>query len=354
MADSITSSLNDSSLVFYRVNEHIHKKVPLLVQEKKALVEIRKSVETANQDMEDARQTISSMQRISELSHIEDLLMERTDQPQPCEPSGSNPTSRDKQAADDDVASKEAKRNAYLLQLRNELLADMSDSDEDLHIQPTTPTTSFKNPFKQKEAEPQPKVPEPQPAAKAKSLEGALATRHDTQQTADLDDEGPDGLLSEAELVLLGRVRRLVEASTPKPKKNTIVRPGIVPPEKPPSIFPSRGTPTRHDGEDRSSTAKPPMPYDKGLRRRRRQNCTHEHDGEECDDSPRSDAGSGQAHDQEAPTEEQQEVQRTSHNGLQIRSQVVPKRHVRSLPGRYSALDSDEEEEWFRQYDKEQ
>ncbi len=34
MADSITSSLNDSSLVFYRVNEHIHKKVPLLVQEK--------------------------------------------------------------------------------------------------------------------------------------------------------------------------------------------------------------------------------------------------------------------------------------------------------------------------------
>ncbi|KAF9960377.1 hypothetical protein BGZ70_008624 [Mortierella alpina] len=74
MADSITSSLNDSSLVFYRVNEHIHKKVPLLVQEKKALVRIRKSVETANQDMEDARQTISSMQRISELSHIDDLV----------------------------------------------------------------------------------------------------------------------------------------------------------------------------------------------------------------------------------------------------------------------------------------
>ncbi|KAF9278070.1 hypothetical protein BGZ68_008806 [Mortierella alpina] len=74
MADSITNSLNDSSLVFYRVNEHIHKKVPLLVQEKKALVGIRKSVETANQDMEDARQTISSMQRISELSHIEDLV----------------------------------------------------------------------------------------------------------------------------------------------------------------------------------------------------------------------------------------------------------------------------------------
>ncbi|KAG0199131.1 hypothetical protein BGX28_007540 [Mortierella sp. GBA30] len=74
LAESITNVLNDSSLVFYRVNEHIHKKVPLLVREKKALVEIRKNVETANQDMEDARQTISSMQRITELGDIEELL----------------------------------------------------------------------------------------------------------------------------------------------------------------------------------------------------------------------------------------------------------------------------------------
>lgn len=35
---------------------------------------IRKDVETANQDMEDARQTISSMQRITEFSTIEALL----------------------------------------------------------------------------------------------------------------------------------------------------------------------------------------------------------------------------------------------------------------------------------------
>ncbi|KAF9151284.1 hypothetical protein BGX20_005451, partial [Mortierella sp. AD010] len=74
MSDSITSALNDSSLVLYRVNEHIHKKVPQFVEEKKALVAIRKNVETANQDLEDARQTISGMQRITELGAIEELV----------------------------------------------------------------------------------------------------------------------------------------------------------------------------------------------------------------------------------------------------------------------------------------
>jgi len=34
MSETITGALNDTSLVFYRVNEHVHKKVPILVQEK--------------------------------------------------------------------------------------------------------------------------------------------------------------------------------------------------------------------------------------------------------------------------------------------------------------------------------
>lgn len=34
LSESITGVLNDSSLVFYRMNEHIHKKVPQLVEEK--------------------------------------------------------------------------------------------------------------------------------------------------------------------------------------------------------------------------------------------------------------------------------------------------------------------------------
>jgi hypothetical protein len=37
-------------------------------------VAIRKGVETANQDLEDARHTFSGIQRITELSSIEDLL----------------------------------------------------------------------------------------------------------------------------------------------------------------------------------------------------------------------------------------------------------------------------------------
>ncbi|KAF9924202.1 hypothetical protein FBU30_005797 [Linnemannia zychae] len=74
MSETITGSLNDSSLVFYRVNEHVHKKVPLLVQEKKALMNIRRDVETANQDMEDAQQTISSLQRVTEFGTIEALV----------------------------------------------------------------------------------------------------------------------------------------------------------------------------------------------------------------------------------------------------------------------------------------
>lgn len=43
------------------------------------------------------------------------------------------------------------------------------------------------------------------------------------------------------------------------------------------------------------------------------------------------------------------EDQRTSRGGLQIRSQVATKRTVRHIPGRFSALDSDEEEESLRQ-----
>jgi hypothetical protein len=34
LSESITGVLNDSSLVFYRMNEHIHKKVPQFVEEK--------------------------------------------------------------------------------------------------------------------------------------------------------------------------------------------------------------------------------------------------------------------------------------------------------------------------------
>ncbi|KAG0045054.1 hypothetical protein BGZ83_009682 [Gryganskiella cystojenkinii] len=45
--------------------------------------------------------------------------------------------------------------------------------------------------------------------------------------------------------------------------------------------------------------------------------------------------------------------QRTSRGGLQIKSQVTPERHVRTIPGRFSALDSDDEEEALRQYDLE-
>ncbi|KAF9359915.1 hypothetical protein BGX34_008073 [Mortierella sp. NVP85] len=74
LSESITGVLNDSSLVFYRMNEHIHKKVPQFVEEKKALASIRRNVETANQDLEDARHTISGLQRITELGTIEELL----------------------------------------------------------------------------------------------------------------------------------------------------------------------------------------------------------------------------------------------------------------------------------------
>lgn len=34
MSETITGAFNDASLVLYRVNEHVHKKVPVLVQEK--------------------------------------------------------------------------------------------------------------------------------------------------------------------------------------------------------------------------------------------------------------------------------------------------------------------------------
>ncbi|KAF9271975.1 hypothetical protein BGZ68_002848, partial [Mortierella alpina] len=296
-------------------------------------------------------------------------------------------TRHPKRAAEEDVATKEAKRNARLLQLRNELLADMSDSDDDLS------TTPIKNPFMEQKSELQPVAPVQQPVTKAQGLEQRLATRHDVQHNIDIDDEEPDGLLSEAELVLLGRVRRLVQASAPKPKKNTIVRPEIVPPEKPPSIFPSHHSSMRHAHENEEPSMKPTtkphdtiMPYNRDHRRHRKNRAVtndmsdHAMDSGDSDDEhdalvrkgrqvrSRRDAGSRQNRHQEASAEEtrvsatgqssyrseHEEDQHTSHGGQQTRSQVTPKRHVRSIPGRFSALDSDEEEEWFRQYDMEQ
>ncbi|KAF9987892.1 hypothetical protein BGZ75_010300 [Mortierella antarctica] len=296
-------------------------------------------------------------------------------------------TRNSKRPAEEDAATKAAKRNAYLLQLRSELLADMSDSDEDLS------TTPIKNPFMDQRSEPHPKAPVQQPIAKSNGLEKRLASRHDIQHDADLDDEEPDGLLSEAELVLLGRVRRLVQASAPKPKWNTIVRPEIVPPEKPPSIFPSRHSVPHHAHENDESavkfTTKPLdtiMPYNRDHRRHRKNRAAKNdmsdqamdsgdsddeddaHVRKEWQDRNRRDPGSRQRQHEEASAEstrtvsahhssyrsEHEEDQRTSHGGLQVRSQVTPKRHVRSIPGRFSALDSEEEEEWFRNYDKEQ
>ncbi|CAO3570285.1 unnamed protein product [Mortierella alpina] len=58
-------------------------------------------------------------------------------------------------------------------------------------------------------SEPQPKAPVQQPIIMVKGLEGI--TRHDDQSDADRDAKGPDGVLSEAEFLLLGRVRSLVD-----------------------------------------------------------------------------------------------------------------------------------------------
>ncbi|KAG0216168.1 hypothetical protein BGX31_000688 [Mortierella sp. GBA43] len=203
----------------------------------------------------------------------------------------------------------------------------------------------------------------------------------------DESEEGVDGLQKD-DLVWLPRIRKLTETPLERARRlaqvaeqrrreESLVR-------EPPSAY-SIIRRAREDVEPAPQpTPKPSdvsFPYNKDYRRNR-QNAsirdTHNDyvmnsgdSGSDADESEHATKGSRErsrsysnVRPREKPTENLQgtsgkhrptprtetlEDQRTSRGGLQIRSQVATKRHTRHIPGRFSALDSDEEEESLRQ-----
>ncbi|KAI1298689.1 hypothetical protein EDD11_006759 [Mortierella claussenii] len=182
--------------------------------------------------------------------------------------------------------------------------------------------------------------------------------------------------LSKEELILLGRIRKLTETPLERARRNVrsekdkISRDFVTPY--------SLIRMAREEPEPAPREAPKPLdtilPYNKEYRKRRSSATTREeppehimHSGDSDFDADESDHAklflrdrSRQPRRREKPVDitqssptktrrpsrpEIHEEQRTSRGGLQIRSNVVPKRHVRSIPGRFSALDTDDEEE---------
>ncbi|KAI9256633.1 hypothetical protein BDA99DRAFT_516942 [Phascolomyces articulosus] len=67
-------ALNDCSLGLYRVFDHIQRKVPQIVDEKKQLRTIREQVDTGTEDIVDVRKVVAEVERIESFNNISDMI----------------------------------------------------------------------------------------------------------------------------------------------------------------------------------------------------------------------------------------------------------------------------------------
>ncbi|GES86671.1 BLOC-1-related complex subunit 8 homolog [Rhizophagus clarus] len=65
---------NDSSLGLYHMSEHIRKRVPQIVEDKKVLTNLTKDVEITLEDMKDSCEVIESMPKIPCFNNISEML----------------------------------------------------------------------------------------------------------------------------------------------------------------------------------------------------------------------------------------------------------------------------------------
>ncbi|CAI2165295.1 15135_t:CDS:2 [Funneliformis geosporum] len=65
---------NDSSLGLFHMSEHIRKRVPQIVDEKKGLIGLTKEVEITIEDMKDSCETVESMPKIPCFNNINEML----------------------------------------------------------------------------------------------------------------------------------------------------------------------------------------------------------------------------------------------------------------------------------------
>ncbi|KAG0200827.1 hypothetical protein BGX28_006213 [Mortierella sp. GBA30] len=287
------------------------------------------------------------------------------------------------------LAMDDAEREGYRCALRDELLASLEhpENEDELTLTPMV---------KPQKARETPKAAEPQATIKPNRSE---SLPDHAEQT---DDEGLEGYVSKAEmrlfegqlskeeLRLLARIRRVTEWSKPKPKRGPTLRPEMMSELRASISSPYTVARSFHEEGPASKRESKPLetilPYNKEYRRRKKPHETRYGSSDYAMDSEDSNDDDGHARNgctergrrhsdssphtqKETQTEETQvpsrqwrhfyrqeheEDHRSSHGGLQFRSHVIPKRHVRPIEGRYSALDTDDEEEAVRKMDIEQ
>ncbi|KAJ3141421.1 hypothetical protein HK101_003404 [Irineochytrium annulatum] len=76
ISDALVYLLNESSVGLYRVQEHVFKKVPLLVAEKMDLAAVEEQVALASSDLAEAQDLVAKMGRIQGFSKSIDRLNE--------------------------------------------------------------------------------------------------------------------------------------------------------------------------------------------------------------------------------------------------------------------------------------
>lgn len=72
-------ALNDCSLGFYRISDHIHRKVPRIVETKKKLRNSRQKVQVAISDIEDVRKNVCEIERIESFYNINKMIQKSLD-----------------------------------------------------------------------------------------------------------------------------------------------------------------------------------------------------------------------------------------------------------------------------------
>ncbi|KAF7722625.1 hypothetical protein EC973_002897 [Apophysomyces ossiformis] len=67
-------SLNDRSIGFYRISEHMRKRVPQLVEDKHKLKQLTNEVSSANSDITDVRKQVATLERMESFHRIGKMI----------------------------------------------------------------------------------------------------------------------------------------------------------------------------------------------------------------------------------------------------------------------------------------
>ncbi|KAJ3295353.1 hypothetical protein HK104_002770 [Borealophlyctis nickersoniae] len=74
VSDLIIHLVNESSLGMYRIQEHVHKKVPQLVADKRDIRTLSSQLTRASSNLHDAHDIVQGMNRIDSFSRCTDYL----------------------------------------------------------------------------------------------------------------------------------------------------------------------------------------------------------------------------------------------------------------------------------------